>query len=61
MDNEKKLKPTGGEAAKKRKPYQKPSIHSERVLDAGMGACNTSGGGRKKTTAAGCGSGKLVC
>lgn len=48
-------------APKKRKPYEKPSIQSERVLEAGMGTCNATSGGKKITTGAGCTSSKLIC
>ena len=45
-----------------RKPYKKPTIRTEKVLEAGLaGGCNGStGGGRKVSTASGCTAGKLL-
>ena len=47
--------------SKTKKPYAKPEIKTEKVLEAGLGStCNgTTSGGRKADTPSGCTASKL--
>ncbi len=55
------MKDTKENKKKNKKPYSKPKIETEKILDAGLGAtCNgSSSGGRKATVGDGCNSNKL--